>query len=404
VATVHPFRALRPRAEDAARVAAPPYDVIDTAEARALARGNPDSFLRISRPEIDLPEGSDEHADEVHAQARRNLAEFEARGVLQAEAEPLLYIYAQQMGAHRQVGLVGCVPVREYLDGTIKKHENTRPDKEDDRTRHIDALSAHDEPVFLTYRARPAIDAAVREATRAAPAVDFVSPDGVQHTLWVLSREAGEHMTTLFGSVPALYVADGHHRSAAAARVHALRAGSPGEHGVFLAVIFPHDQVQILAYNRLVRDPAGRAPAQLLETLREAFDITPAERPEPDTPLSFGIYAGARWYRARVRPDSFDTHDPVASLDCSIVQDRLLGPLFGITDPRRDRNVDFVGGIRGARELERRVSREGWSLAICLYPTRIEQLLSVSDAGLLMPPKSTWFEPKLRSGLFVHRF
>ena len=404
MATVHPFRALRPRAEDAARVAAPPYDVIDTAEARALARGNPDSFLRISRPEIDLPEGSDEHADEVHAQARRNLVEFETRGVLQAEAEPLLYIYAQQMDAHRQVGLVGCVPVREYLDGTIKKHENTRPDKEDDRTRHIDALSAHDEPVFLTYRARPAIDAAVREATRAAPAVDFVSPDGVRHTLWVLPREAGEHMTTLFGSVPALYVADGHHRSAAAARVHALRAGSPGEHGVFLAVIFPHDQVQILAYNRLVRDPAGRAPAQLLETLREAFDITPTERPEPDTPLSFGIYVGARWYRARVRPDSHDTHDPVASLDCSIVQDRLLGPLFGITDPRRDRNVDFVGGIRGPRELEQRVAREGWSLAICLYPTRIEQLLVVSDAGLLMPPKSTWFEPKLRSGLFVHRF
>ena len=404
MSTLHPFRALRPQADAAPRVAAPPYDVIDAAEARALARGNRDSFLRISRPEIDLPEGSDEHAEAVYAQGRSNLAEFEARGVLRADAEPRLYLYAQQLGTQRQVGLVGCVAVRDYLDGTIRKHEETRPDKEDDRTRHIDALSAHDEPVFLTYRARPAIDAAVREATHAAPALDFASPDGVRHTLWVLPRATGEHIATLFGAVPALYVADGHHRSAAAARVHALRAGTPGEHDVFLAVVFPHDQVQILAYNRLLRDPAGRSPAALLEALGKVMDLAPAERAEPDAALTFGVYVGARWYRARVRPGSYDAGDPVASLDCSIVQDQWLAPLFGITDPRRDGNVDFVGGIRGAGELERRVSSEGWSMAIYLYPTRIEQLLSVSDAGLLMPPKSTWFEPKLRSGLFVHRF
>ena len=404
MSTIHPFRALRPPADAAPRVAAPPYDVIDTGEARALARGNRDSFLRISRPEIDLPEGTDEHADAVYAQGRSNLAEFEARGVLRADAEPRLYLYAQQLGEHRQVGLVGCVGVRDYLDGTIRKHENTRPDKEDDRTRHIDTLGAHDEPVFLTYRAHAAIDAAVLEATRASPEVDFASPDGVRHTLWVLPRAAGERIAALFGAVPALYVADGHHRTAAAARVHALRGGAPGEHGVFPAVVFPHDQVQILAYNRLLRDPAGRTPAELLEALGQAMDIAPAERPEPDSPLSFGVYVGGRWYRARVRPGSVDARDPVASLDCSIVQDRWLAPLFGITDPRRDRNVDFVGGIRGARELEQRVAREGWSLAIYLYPTRIEQLLEVSDAGLLMPPKSTWFEPKLRSGLFVHRF
>ena len=402
--TVRPFRALRPHADNASRVAAPPYDVIDTREARALAHGNPDSFLHVSRPEIDLPDDTDEHAAEVYDRGRVNLAEFESRGVLRTEAEPRLYLYAQQMGTHRQIGLVACVPVQEYLDGTIKKHENTRPDKEDDRTRHIDTLGAHDEPVFLTYRAVPAIDAAVRDAERAAPEVDFVAPDGVRHALWVLPREAGENIATLFRAVPALYVADGHHRSAAAARVHAQRQGSAGEHDVFLAVMFPHDQVQILPYNRLVRDTAGRSPAELLDALGKAMDIEPADRPEPDAALSFGLYVGGRWYRARVRPGSYDARDPVAALDCSIVQDQLLAPLFGITDPRRDKNVDFVGGIRGAGELEQRVAREGWSLAVYLYPTRIEQLLSVSDAGLLMPPKSTWFEPKLRSGLFAHRF
>jgi uncharacterized protein (DUF1015 family) len=404
MATVRPFRALRPAAENAARVAAPPYDVIDTREARALARGNADSFLRVSRPEIDLPEGGDEHADAVYAQGRMNLAEFEARGVLRADAEPRLYLYAQQMGAHAQVGVVGCVPVREYLDGAIRKHENTRPDKEDDRTRHIDALGAHDEPVFLTYRARPAIDAAVQAATQAAPAFDFTTQDGVRHTLWVLARESGAALAALFTGVSTLYVADGHHRSAAAARVHALRAGQPGEHNLFPAVIFPHDQVQILSYNRLVRDAAARSPEQLLQALGRVMDIAPADRPAPDAALSFGVYLGGRWYRARARPGSYDASDPVAALDCAIAQEQLLAPLFGIADPRIDRNVDFVGGIRGASELERRVAAEGWSLALYLHPTRVEQLLAVSDAGLLMPPKSTWFEPKLRSGLFVHRF
>jgi uncharacterized protein (DUF1015 family) len=404
MATIHPFRAMRPDAGNAARVAAPPYDVVDTHEARALAHGNPESFLRISRPEIDLPADTDEHADEVHARGRANLAEFEARGVLRADPEPRLYLYAQQMGTHRQTGLVGCVTVREYLDGTIRKHENTRPDKENDRTRHIDVLGAHDEPVFLTYRAVPEIDAALHDAARAAPEIDFTAPDGVRHTLWVLPPAAGWHIAALFRAVPALYIADGHHRSAAAARVHALRNGTLGEHDVFLAVVFPHDQVQILPYNRLVRDPMGRSPAELLEALGRVMDIEPAQTPEPDAARSFGIYLGGRWYRARVRPGSFNARDPVASLDCAIVQDQLFAPLFGIVDPRRDRNVDFVGGIRGAGELERRVAREGWSLAVCLHATSIEQLLSVSDAGLLMPPKSTWFEPKLRSGLFVHAF
>jgi uncharacterized protein (DUF1015 family) len=404
MATVRPFRALRPSAAAAVRVAAPPYDVVNTAEARALAAGNPDSYLRISRPEIDLPEGTDEHDDRVYAQGAKNLAEFVKRGVLRQDAEPHLYVYAQRMGEHRQTGLVACASVAEYLSDAIKKHEKTRPDKEDDRTRHIDTLGAHDEPVFLTYRAVKEIDAAVAEVARGAPEYDFTTADGVGHRLWVVPAAAGRAIEALFRKVPALYVADGHHRSAAAARVHALRQGKPGEHGVFLAVVFPHDQMQILAYNRLVRDPQRRSPEQLLAALGAVMDLEPASEPAPPGPLQFGVYAAGRWHRARVRRGSYRADDPVASLDCSIVQDQVLEPVFDIRDPRRDKNIDFVGGIRGARELERRVREEGWSMAFHLFPTRIEQLLAVSDAGLLMPPKSTWFEPKLRSGLFVHSF
>lgn len=404
MAIVRPFRALRPAPDNAARVAAPPYDVVNTREARALAAGNPDSFLHISRPEIDLPEGTDEHAEEVYLQGARALAEFEARGVLRQDPEPRFYVYAQQMGTHRQVGLVACASVQEYLEDKIKKHEKTRADKEDDRTKHIDTLGAHDEPVFLTYRAVPEIDRTIASVTSGAATYDFVTSDGVRHTLWIVSPEAGVRIEGLFREVPVLYVADGHHRSAAAARVHALRAGQPGEHDVFLAVLFPHDQMNIMAYNRLVRDPQGRSPEVLLKEIGKIWDVEPTGEPAPSEPLSFGLYLGGRWYRARVRSGSYDHRDPVASLDCSIVQDQLLAPVFGITDPRRDTNIDFVGGIRGAGELQRRVDSEGWSLAIHLYPTRIEQLMAVSDAGLLMPPKSTWFEPKLRSGLFVHRF
>jgi uncharacterized protein (DUF1015 family) len=404
MATVRPFRALRPAPADAVRVASPPYDVISTAEARALAAGNPDSFLHVSRPEIDLPEGTDEHDPAVYEQGRKNLADLIRRGVLRQDPEARLYVYAQKMGAHAQTGVVACASVQEYVQDVIKKHEKTRADKEDDRTRHVDTLGAHDEPVFLTYLARRDIDAEVERVKRAAPEYDLTTSDGVEHRLWVVPRDTGRRLEALFGEVPVLYVADGHHRSAAAARVHAKRAGQPGEHDVFLAVVFPHDQMQILAYNRLVRDRQGRRPAVLLEELRRRMEVEPADRPQPDAPLSFGVYCDGRWWRARVRPGSYDAKDPVASLDCSIAQEQILAPVFGIADPRRDTNVDFVGGIRGAAELERRVAAEGWSMALHLHPTRIEQLIAVSDAGLLMPPKSTWFEPKLRSGLFVHAF
>ncbi|MBK8692671.1 MAG: DUF1015 domain-containing protein [Deltaproteobacteria bacterium] len=402
MALVRPFRALRPPPGLAARVASPPYDVINTREARALASGNVDSFLRVARPEVDLAPGVDEHADEVYAQGARNLAELRDRGVLLQDASPRLYVYAQTMGTHRQVGLVGCVSVDEYDQDIIRKHEKTRADKEDDRTRHIDVLDAHDEPVFLAYRAHPAIDALVSAITALAPDTDLTTDDGIRHTVWVPTEEQSDALSAHFVEVPALYVADGHHRSAASSRVHAKRLGTPGEHDRFLAVLFPDEQLQILAYHRLVRDRQGRSPEALLAALGAVCALEPAATASPPSPKSMGFYVGGRWYLGTVREGLWNTSDPVASLDASLCQDLVLDRIFGITDPRRDDHVDFVGGIRGTNELERRVREEGWSLAIAMYPTRIGELLAVSDAGRLMPPKSTWFEPKLRSGLFVH--
>jgi uncharacterized protein (DUF1015 family) len=404
VAIVRPFRAHRPPASLVVRVSCPPYDVINAAEARALAGGDPDSLLRVTRPEIDLPEGTDEHSDEVYAQGKKNLDELISRGVLAKDAEATLYIYAQKMGDHRQVGVVGCASVADYDQEIIKKHEKTRADKEDDRTRHIDTLGMHDEPVFLTYQASPAIDKVVRGVMAGEPAYDFVSPDGVGHTLWLAPAGARDELVRLFSGVDTLYVADGHHRSASASRVHRLRAGQAGEHDIFMAVIFPHDQMQILPYNRLIRDTRGRSAAELLAAFRERFDVVDDATPVPTEPRTFGLFLGDQWRRLRVKPGTFDASDPVASLDVSICQDQILDAMFGITDPRRDTNVDFVGGIRGSAELERRVREQGWSVGLFLYPTRIEQLMSVSNAGMLMPPKSTWFEPKLRSGLFLHAF
>ena len=407
MALIRPFAAYRPPPSEAVRVASPPYDVINTAEARALAEGNPASFLHVSRPEIDLPEGTDDHADEVYLKGAENLAALVEGHALVADAEPHLYLYAQRMGDHRQIGVVGCASVGEYVKDTIKKHEKTRADKEDDRTRHIEELRAHDEPVFLTYRADATIDRLVQEGLGAAPVYDFTTADGVGHQLWVLGREATRALEDRFEHVPVLYVADGHHRSAAAARVHEKLKGDGGDHGVFLAVVFPHDQMKIMPYNRVVRDLEGRGAEALLARLRTVLDLTPVENgaaATPRAPKSFGIYLGGRWYLAQVRAGSYDPGDPVAALDCSICQDQILGPIFGVGDPRRDKHVDFVGGIRGVDELERRVDSGAFTAAIHLYPTQIAELFAVSDAGLLMPPKSTWFEPKLRSGLFVHTF
>jgi uncharacterized protein (DUF1015 family) len=405
VAIVRPFLALRPAFGLAPRVASPPYDVVSTEEARAIAKESDESFLRVSRPEVGLPEGTDEHSEEAYAQGKRALDDFVAKSVLAESAKPGLWLYEQTMGSHKQIGLVACASVDEYDLDYIKKHEKTRPDKEEDRTKHIDALSAHDEPVFLSYRAQPSIDAIVTRASAGTAEEDFTTSDGVHHRVWSLSEEEERALIAAFGKdVPALYVADGHHRSAAASRVHAKRGGGNGEHGVFLAVIFPHDQLQILAYNRVVKDAKHRSPEELRKAIRAKFDLMATSEPAPDEPRTFGLYFGGRWYLATPRSDLAIAKDPVGALDCSVCQTHLLDAIFGITDPRTDDRVEFVGGIRGAAELERRVQEDGFDLAIHLYPTQMDELLTVSDAGLLMPPKSTWFEPKLRSGLFVHRF
>lgn len=408
MAIVRSFRAYRPPPAQALEVASPPYDVISTAEARVLAQDKPSSFLHVSRPEIDLPEGTDEHDDAVYAMGTTNLERLVSQGALVQDAEPHLYLYEQTMGAHKQVGVVGCASVAEYLNDRIKKHEKTRADKEDDRTRHIQELGAHDEPVFLTYSKDAEIDALVASSIQGVPIYDFTTPDGVGHRLWVLSRQTSLELEERFEqAVPCLYVADGHHRSAAAARVHQACRGDGREHDVFLAVVFPDDQMKIMPYNRVVRDLQGRSAEELLAQLGKVMQVEQArdgEAATPKEPRTFGAYIAGKWYVLRAPKDAERDRDPVRSLDCSIAQDLILGPIFGVSDPRRDKHVDFVGGIRGYRELEKRVDAGDMTLGLHLYPTQISQLFAVSDAGLLMPPKSTWFEPKLRSGLFVHAF
>lgn len=408
MAIVRSFRAYRPPLALARDVASPPYDVISAAEARTIVQDKPASFLHVSRPEVDLPVGTDEHDDAVYAMGTTNLQRLVAEGVLVQDTEPHLYLYEQTMGSHRQVGVVGCASVAEYLSDRIKKHEKTRADKEDDRTRHIQELGAHDEPVFLTYRKDPNIDALVGTSILGSPIYAFTTPDGVGHRLWVLNRQTSQDLEEHFEQfVSCLYVADGHHRSAAAARVHQACRGDGREHDVFMVVVFPDDQMKIMPYNRVVRDLEGRSTADLLGALAKVLELEPAANGDdatPKVPGTFGIYLGGHWYVARPSLEFKRDQDPVKSLDCSIAQDLILGPIFGVVDPRRDKHVDFVGGIRGFRELEKRVDSGEMTLALHLYPTQISELFAVSDAGLLMPPKSTWFEPKLRSGLFVHVF
>jgi uncharacterized protein (DUF1015 family) len=420
---IRPFAGLRPPAALAEQVASPPYDVLDSAEARAMAEGNDVSFLHVIKPEIDLPPDLDLYDDRVYAQAARALARLEAEGALVDDPAPWLYLYRQRMGEHEQYGLMACVSAREYEQDLIKKHEFTRPDKEDDRTRHVSETGVNAGPVFLTYRARPDIDTLVAQVSAAPPEVDFTADDGVGHTLWVIrDEETIAKLVDAFAAVEALYVADGHHRSASAARVAAERAAANPEHrgdeeyNFFLAVLFPHEQLQILPYNRVVRDLAGLSPDAFLDRLGERFAVAPlsaGEDPAPDRPREFGMFLQGRWYRLTAKEGTFPAADPVRGLDVAILQDNLLGPVLGIGDPRKDERIGFVGGIRGLAELERRCGAspagappppaEPAAVAFALYPTTVEQLLAVADAGEVMPPKSTWFEPKLRSGLVVHR-
>jgi uncharacterized protein (DUF1015 family) len=403
---LHPFRALRPRPEVADQVAAVPYDVVNRAEAAELARGNPRSFLHVGRSDIDLPEDVDAYDPRIYLRAREALDQFVLEGTLLRDQEPALYLYRQTMDGREQVGVVGCVHVDDYEHDLIRKHEKTRPDKEDDRTRHVLALNANAEPVFLTYRQRPEIDALVARETAGPPLYDFTAPDGVRHTVWQVTASAG--LARAFEPIPHSYVADGHHRSASAWRAGKELRGKNSRHqgdeeyNWFLAVLFPSEQLRILPYNRVVRDLNGLEPETVLERLRDVGRVQPASSPDPDRPGVFGVYLGGRWYRLELDPASIDRSDPIASLDVALLQDRVLSPILGIGDPRTDKRIDFVGGIRGPAELARRVDSGEMAIAFALYPTSLEQLMAVSDAGQVMPPKSTWFEPKLRSGLFVH--
>ena len=401
-----PLRALRPPPELAPAIASPPYDVVSSSEARGMASGNPKSFFRVSRPEVDLPADVDEHSDPVHARGHEALEEFRRKGWLVLDDAPRFSLYRQRMGQHVQTGLVACASVDAYTRGEIKRHELTRPDKEDDRTRHIDALGANDEPVFLAYRARPSVDAVLRRGTERSPDVRFTSDDGVEHTVWLLPPSENAAIDAALSELEGLYIADGHHRSAAAARVQALRRSrgqGGGETDWFLAVVFSHEALQILPYNRLVKELGPGVPAALLEGLRTRFEVVPAARPEPEGPHRFGLYLDGRWWRLLARPETIP-RDPHGALDVSILQDAVLGPLLGIHDPRRDPRIEFVGGIRGTAELQTRVDRGEARAAFALWPTSMRELLEISDAGQIMPPKSTWFEPKLRSGLFLHPF
>jgi uncharacterized protein (DUF1015 family) len=401
---IKPFAALRPTPEHAAAVSAVPYDVVDTAEARALAAGNPDSFLHVSRPEIDLPDGTDTHAPAVYAQGVRAFRDLQSRGVLIREPAEHLYVYRQAVGAHSQTGVVACCHIDDYAQDIIRKHEKTRKDKEDDRTRHCLELNANSGPVFLTYRGDPAIDRLVAEVLPTAPLYDFTADDGIRHTVWRVAAPSAPWVGA-FAQVPLCYIADGHHRAAAAARAGCLRRqANPAhtgreEYNWFLAVLFPAAQLRILPYNRCVRDLNGLTVPQFLARVGAAFACAPVAGPEPAAPRQAHLYLDRRWFRL-TWPE--ETTDPVGRLDVSVLQNRLLAPILGIDDPRTNTRISFVGGIRGTAELSRRVDAGIAAVAFAMAPVTVDQMMAIADAGQIMPPKSTWFEPKLRSGLLVH--
>jgi uncharacterized protein (DUF1015 family) len=399
------FRALRPVPELAARVVSPPYDVVSRSEAAALAAGEPMSFLHVGRSDIDLPEDVDPHDPRVYERARRNLDGLAADGVMVRDIDPALFVYREVMGARAQIGVVGCVSVADYERDVIRKHERTRPDKEDDRTRHILTLEAHAEPVLFAYRGSAEVDRLVAAAVKAPALYDLTTADGVRHTVWRAPDAAA--LVDAFARVPCAYVADGHHRSAGARRAAAERRGpepraGDAEHEWFPAALCPADQLAILPYHRLVRDLGGLTAAEVLARLGRAGRLSPSAGAAPPRAGSFCIYLERRWHLLELAPDSVDRADPLRSLDVWLLGERVLGPVLGITDQGTDARLDFVGGIRGTRALEARVDAGEAALAVSMFPTSMEQLMAVADAGVIMPPKSTWFEPKLLSGFFVH--
>ena len=407
---IRPFTGLRPAPGRAADVAAPPYDVLSTEEARARAVGKPWSFLHISKPEIDLPPGADPYAAQVYAKAAENLQRMLEQKVLERDPKPCYYAYRLIMAGHAQTGVVVAASVADYDRNRIRKHEFTQPDKEDDRVRQIEALNAQTGPVLLAYPNAPDVDALLAQFARREPVTDVTADTGVRHSLWRIDDAVDvDRLTGAFDAMPALYIADGHHRSAAASRVAASRrAANPRHTGTesynfFLAVAIAHHEMRILSYNRAVTDLNGLSRQQFLSKIGKMFALHAAPGAvTPAKPGEFGLYLTGQWYRLNIHPSLVPVDDPVGRLDVSLLADRLLAPVLGITDPRRDKRIDFIGGIRGLAELEKRVDDGDMAAAFSMFPTGMEELMAVADAGLVMPPKSTWFEPKLADGLVSH--
>ena len=401
---IQPFRALRPAEGRAAEVLAPPYDVLSSAEARERAKDKPWSFLHISKPEIDLGPGIDPHDRAVYAKAAENLDRMITSGILMRDDKPSYYVYRLTWNGHQQTGLAAIASLADYGDNRIRKHELTTPEKEDDRVRQIEAVDAQTGPVMIAYPAAPEIDAILGRTAARKPVVDETADDGVRHQLWVITDdEAIGALSRAFDKLPAVYIADGHHRSAAAARVSDGRGSRAGSHRYFLAVLFPHHEMTILDYNRVIRDLNGRTPAQLLAELRKQMTVEPADAPvKPAGAAEFGMYLAGRWYRLKLPATAVPTNDPIGRLPITLLARNVIEPLLGITDPRTDKRIDFVGGGRGLGELARRVDSGEMAVAFALYPTQMSDLMAVADAGGIMPPKSTWFEPKLADGMVSH--
>ena len=412
MAIIKPFRAVRPVPELAERVAALPYDVMSSDEAREMVADNPYSFLHVDKAEIDLDPSIDLYDSQVYEKARENLQGMISKGILREDDEPTLYIYRQVMGERAQTGIVACASIDDYLNDVIKKHELTRADKERDRTRHVDYCDANTGPIFLTYPASVEINSIVARWVQQKPIYNFTAEDGIGHMVWIIQdADDVQELVSLFAGINCLYIADGHHRSASAARVGQMRRqanpdySGEEEFNFFLAVIFPDQDLHIMDYNRVVQDLNGLSGSEFMDRLAESFSIRTHTGTEPYRPIhkhQFGMYWAGQWYVLEAREGSFKAEDPVDRLDVSILQNNVLGPILGIVDPRTDKRIDFIGGIRGLKELERRVN-EGMEVAFSMYPTTIQDLMDIADAGLIMPPKSTWFEPKLRSGLFIHK-
>jgi uncharacterized protein (DUF1015 family) len=405
-----PFRAIRPVPDKAKDIASLPYDVMNSEEAREEVKKNPLSYIHVEKAEVDLPEDIDHYAEEVYQKAKENLYNYVKNGHMAQDEKPMFYVYREIMGDVSQTGLVGCTAVDDYMNNLIKKHELTRAAKEADRIKHVYTCAAHASPVFFTYPHKDAIDAIVQKTTEKKPEYDFTADDGVKHTLWLMDDANDiKAISDAFEAMPYLYVADGHHRTASAAKVGLrLREENPDftgeeEFNYFMAVIFPDNQLYVMDYNRVVKDLHGHSDEEYFELVMKNFAVEEIgkEAYKPEARHNFGMFINGTWYKLTAKEGSYDANDPVKALDVSILQDNLLAPILGIGDPRTDERIDFIGGIRGLKELEKRVNN-GEKVAFSMFPTSMQELMDIADAGQIMPPKSTWFEPKLRSGLFIH--